>query len=60
MCLFCVELITFSFLDLIFKQARLNAAVSGFLLNHNSEAVHLLYFKKWVMTEGSETIRVKS
>ena len=29
---FCVELITSSFLDLIFKQARLNATVSGFLL----------------------------
>ena len=30
--LFRVELIASSFLDLIFKQARLNAAVSGFLL----------------------------
>ena len=29
---FCVELIASSFLDLIFKQVRLNAAVSSFLL----------------------------
>ena len=51
---FCVELIASSFLDLIFKRARLNAAVSCFLLNINYEyQLQLSFFSSRLFHENN-------
>ena len=59
--MFLVVLIASSFLYLISKQARLNAAVSVFLLYVNWIMVHLCYNKKdqRIESQGSHNIECK-
>ena len=50
---FHVELIASSFLDLIFKQARLNAAVSGFLLFKDLHQFEVFKLPRTLLLSGS-------